>query len=244
MNNTETEGSGSTGLFDGIPEPVRQFFKKWRWMLLIGTLVLAVFITFVSVVNYRKGIENEGEAMQERVEQIYQSAQNSLSTCLDQGQVAADVAVEEFKQLKDLLTEVIGARYIDNNGQPSSAETALGGGSLFSVIVEAYPTISQASFQNLQDVVVGCRDEYQGAQDRLFNEIRVFETWIQTDNFWNQGIKNNFPKNSLETINFATGETIHGQEALDYISRVILVGDAHAAYEDGQLPDQDLFGND
>lgn len=240
----EPEETGQTGLFDGIPAPIRDFVKKWKWVMVAVTLVLAIIITFISVVNYRKGVENEGEAMQERVEQTLQNAQNSLSTCLDQGQVAAQVAVEEYKQLKDILTQVISARYVNPNGEPTSAEEAVGGGSLFSVIVEAYPTISPAIFENLQDVVVGCRDEYQGSQDRLFNEIQVFETWIQTDNFWNQGIKNNFPKDSLETVDFATGEIIHGQEALDYMSRVILVGEAHTAYQDGELPDQDLFGDD
>lgn len=205
-------------------------------------MVVALIIGIFSVWSYRKGVDNEGEKLQERVEQTYQSAQNSLSTCLDQGRTAAQVTQQEFEQLKSILVDVASARYVDENGDPTNAADALGGGQLFSMIQEAYPNIDQASFQNLQAIVVGCRDEYQGAQDRLFNEVREFETWILTDNVFNQGIKNNFPTDTLDAVDLGTGETLKGQAALDYMSRVILVGEARDAYTDGELDEQDLFG--
>lgn len=212
-------------------------------LVAIGSVVVLV-IAGLLVWQYRVSQENEGEALQERVEQIHSSAQNSLSTCLDQGQVAAQVADAEFDRLKEILTDAVSARYVSQDGTATSASEALGGGQLFSAVVESYPEIDQASFQNLQDVVVGCRDEYQGSQDRLFNEIREFETWIQTGGIFSQGIREGFPTDGLEVIDYSTGETVTGQEALNYMSRVIIVGDAREAYAEGELGEQDLFGED
>ncbi len=204
-------------------------------------VVVALIVGGLSVWSYRKGVDNQGERRQERVEKTYQSAQNSLSTCLDQGRTAAQVTEQEFEQLKSILVDVASARYVDKDGNPTNAADAIGGGQLFSMVQEAYPSIDQASFQNLQTIVVGCRDEYQGAQDRLFNEVAEFDTWVQEDNVWNQGIKNNFPTDTLDAVDLGTGEVLKGQAALDYMSRVILVGDARDAYTDGELDEQDLF---
>ncbi len=204
-------------------------------------VMVALIVGGLSVWSYRKGVDNQGERRQERVEKTYQSAQNSLSTCLDQGRTAAQVTEQEFEQLKSILVDVASARYVDKDGNPTNAADAIGGGQLFSMVQEAYPSIDQASFQNLQTIVVGCRDEYQGAQDRLFNEVAEFDTWVQEDNVWNQGIKNNFPTDTLDAVDLGTGEVLKGQAALDYMSRVILVGDARDAYTDGELDEQDLF---
>lgn len=204
---------------------------------------VALLVVVLSVWQYHISVTNEGEALQERVEQTYESAQNSLSTCLDQGQTAAQVADQEFDRLKDILIDVASARYVDGQGNPTGASQALGGGVFFSAVFEAYPNISQQGFQNLQAVVVGCRDEYQGSQDRLFNEVREFETWIQVGNVFNQWIKNNFPTDSLDAEDYGTGDLLVGQPALEYMSRVIMVVEARDAYRDGELGEQDLFGD-
>ncbi|MBP9738353.1 hypothetical protein KBD20_01555 [Candidatus Saccharibacteria bacterium] len=221
-------------------EKILNSMKKPKVFVPIIVMV-ALIVGGLSVWSYRKGVDNQGERRQERVEKTYQSAQNSLSTCLDQGRTAAQVTEQEFEQLKSILVDVASARYVDKDGNPTNAADAIGGGQLFSMVQEAYPSIDQASFQNLQTIVVGCRDEYQGAQDRLFNEVAEFDTWVQEDNVWNQGIKNNFPTDTLDAVDLGTGEVLKGQAALDYMSRVILVGDARDAYTDGELDEQDLF---
>ena len=217
------------------------FLKRPAALISVG-VAFALVIGVLGIWQYRKSVENEGQALQERLEQTHQMAQNSLSACLDQGQVAAQVADQEFTRLEDVLAGAVSARYVDSDGRALNGDAA--SGAAFSAIVEAYPDVDQASFQNLQAIVVGCRDEYQGAQDRLFNEATVLETWVQTDNIWNQEIKNNFPTDGLETIDYDTGEVLTGQAALDHMTRVILVGDARAAYASGELGEQDLFGDD
>lgn len=221
---------------------IMNYLRKPAVFVPLGTLLLVVVVG-LGIWQYRKDIENQGEQLQERVEQTYKMAQNSLSTCLDQGRVAAQVADREFEQLKGILAEVVSARYVDEDGNPTGASEALGGGMLFSAVAESYPDIDQTSFQNLQAVAVGCRDEYQGSQDRVFNEVREFETWILTDNIFNQGIKNNFPSDALDVADLSSDEVLVGAAALNYMSRVILVDEAADAYRDGRLDEQDLFGD-
>jgi len=214
--------------------------------LVIGVgVVLAVLVVGLLYLNWRKSVENQGQAHQERLEETWQNAQSSLSACLDQGRTAAQVTDQEFERLKDLLTDVASARYQTPEGDTvTSAEQAIGGGAAFSAVVEAYPQIDQSSWQRLQSVVVGCRDEFQGKQDRIFAEGRALENWIQSDSVWNSGIKSGFPSSSLNAIDTATGEELEGDDAFDYITRVIMVGEARDAYETGELGDQDLFEDD
>lgn len=225
-------------------EPFIEKLKERKVLVSIIASIIVVALVVISVLNWRVKQRNEGESKQERVERTHQSAQNSLSTCLDNSLVSAQVAQQEFEQLKEILVEVTSARYIDADGNPTSANEAVGGGQLFSVVQEAYPDIDQSSFQRLQETVVGCREAYQNAQDRLFAQIEDFETWIQTGSLWSQGIRSSFPTDDLDVVSAANNETLRGQAALDYMSRVIQVEDARQAYADGEMPEQDLFGEE
>lgn len=214
--------------------------KKPKVFVPIG-IVVVLLIGLISFLSWRVNERNVGEKKQETVERTHQNAQNSLSTCLDQGRTAAQVTQQEFEQLKEILVEVTSARYVDAEGNPTSATESVGGGQLFSVVQEAYPDIDQASFQRLQEVVVGCRDAYQNAQDRLFAQIEDFESWIQTGGLFSQMVRDDFPTDTLEVVDAGSNLTLKGQAALDYMSRVIQVEEARQAYADGELPEQDLF---
>lgn len=222
------------------PNPYAKYLKpKYLAPVVVVVLLIGVF----SVWSYRKGVGNQGERMQERIETAHRNAQTELSKCLDQGRVGAQVAQQEFDQIKGILVDTASARYVDKDGNPTNAAESIGGGQLFSVVQEAYPSIDQSTFQDLMGVVVGCRDGFANEQKRLFHEINDFNTWVQQDNVWNQGIKNNFPTKTLTALDYASGKTLKGQDALDYMSRVILVKDARDSYATGDQTDQDLFGD-
>ena len=212
-------------------------------IIIVGGSAVVTLLSVLAIFNYRISVENEGEVLQQRVEQVYASAQNSLSACLDQGQVAAQVADAEFDRLKDVLSAAVSARYVDAQGNSTSAEEAVGGGALFSAVVEAYPDIDSESFERLQDVVVGCRDEFQNDQDRLLSEVAKLEEWRQTGNIWSDGIRQGFPTDELRVIDFATGVELRGEAALELMRRPVLVSDARDAYSDGELDNQDLFSD-
>ena len=213
--------------------------KKW---VVRGT-VLAVIIAVIVSVGYIFHIRNQGEAYQEQIEALYKQSRNSLSTCIDQGRTAAQVTEREFEVLSDTLTDVASARYVDEAGNPTSAEDVLGGGALISALQESYPQVDQRSWQNLQTLVVGCRSEFQSAQDRVFVHSAQFEEWIYQDNLFTTVIKGQFPTKDLDVENLATGETLTGADALEYMTRVISVEEANKAFETGTLEEQDLFGD-
>lgn len=216
-----------------------EWIKKHKTVVIIGSIALVVVIVALVIINSIFATRNQGEQFEQRMSQLYSSAVNSLSTCLDQGEVAAQVTSEEFDRLKDIMVGVAASRYENE----SDATEALGGGSAFSAVVENYPSINQDSWQNLQTVVVGCRDEFQGSQDRVLNEARLFNEWRVTDDVFNSWIKAEFPSNEL-VITTGTGERLYGPAAYDRITRVVAVGEAVTAYETGVLETQELYGNE
>lgn len=225
--------------------PLQNYLKpKFIIPAIVGVLVIALLIGVISVSSYRKGVGNEGERMQERVETAHRNAQVSLGKCFDQGKVGAQVAQQEFDQLKEIFVGAASARYVDEDGKPTNAAESIGGGQLFSMVQEAYPSIDQSTFQDLLGIVVGCRDEFAGKQEALFHEANLLTSWVQEDNIWNQGIKNNFPTDTLTVVDYQSGETLKGLAALDYMTRVITPKEARDSYTTGEQTDQDLFGGD
>ena len=97
-----------------------------------------------------------------------------------------------------------------------------------------------ATTRMLQTVVVGCRDEFQGAQNRTLNEARTYNEWRVTDDIFNSQIKADFPSDELKVVT-ANGESLYGLAAYDRITRVVAVSDATSAFETGELGEQNLF---
>lgn len=221
---------------------LKNLIEGRKTLVMIVAAVVAFGLIFATV-SWTFGVKNEGEAMQERLESLHDQSRASLSACIDQGAVAAQVTEREFEALGDVLTEVASARYTEN-GQPTNASNVLGGGQLISALQENYPDIDQRSWQNLQTLVIGCRGEFESSQNRIFIDAQAFETWKQTDNPISYFVKKNFPTDSLDVENLATGETLTGADALAYITRVIEVSEARDAFETGERLEQDLFGDD
>lgn len=219
------------------------WFARNTKLVVIAAAVVAVIIAVLMIVQYNFTVRNEGEAMQEDVEALYKQSQNSLSACIDQGMVSAQVTQQERESLRDTLTEVASARYTDASGNPTNASGVLGGGQLISMLQENYPQVSDRLFLSLQTTVVGCRKEFQGTQDRLAVFTRDYNNWRQTDNLLNFSIKQEFPSETLDVKNLTTGETITGAPALAYMTRAITVEAAKEAFESGTLGEQDLFGS-
>jgi len=219
--------------------------KNTALALVIGVAALGLIgvLIYFAVASYTLSIKNEGERYEQDLTQVYGKSLNSLSTCLDQGQVAAQVTEREFETLKEILIGVSAARYTDANGEDTDASGVIGGGQLFSALAENYPTIDQRSWQNLQTTVVGCRDEFQGRQDNVLYIAGNYNKWIVSDDVFNAGIKSEFPSDELK-VQTADGTTLYGQAAYDRITHVVSVEQANMAFETGELEEQNLFGED
>jgi len=217
------------------------FVAKYKLWFILGAVAL-VAIIIVSYISYTISVRNEGERQEQDLTALYSQSVNSLSTCFDQGQVAAQVTQKEYESIKDILVGAVSARYVDANGDPTNASGALGGGQLISALQEQYPQIDQRSWQNLQTLVIGCRDEFQGKQDRIQSFAANYNKWRVSDDLFNSWIKSSFPSNELKVVT-ASGDSLYGLAAYDRIVRVVAVDEAITAFETGQLDEQDLFGD-
>ncbi|MEO7904435.1 MAG: hypothetical protein ABIR91_01425, partial [Candidatus Saccharimonadales bacterium] len=88
--------------------------KMWIW---IGAVV-AVLLLVVGYAAYSIGQRNEGERKEQDLTALYNQSMNSLSTCLYQGRVAAQVTEKEYASIKDIFVGAASARYVDTAGQP------------------------------------------------------------------------------------------------------------------------------
>ncbi|HEY8886671.1 MAG TPA: hypothetical protein VIM31_04210 [Candidatus Microsaccharimonas sp.] len=219
-----------------------EWIKKNK-VLVVGVLagVVVVVLIILGIVGYNFSVRNEGERQEQDLSALYNQSLNSLSTCVTQGSIAAQVTTQEYQTIKETLVAAVSARYVDANNNPTDASGVLGGGKLISALQENYPQIDQRDWQNLQTLVVGCRDEFQGSQDRIQATAAAYNKWRVTDNAFNFAIKGSFPSNELKVVT-PTGDTLYGQSAYDRITRVVSAEAASAAFDSGTLPEQNLFG--
>lgn len=218
------------------------FVKKYLKPIIAAIVVVVLGFSILAYVNYTIGVRNEGERQEQDLSALYNQSKASLSACLDQGQIAAQVTEKEYDSLKEILVGTASARYVDANGNSTNASGVLGGGQFISALQENYPQVDQRSWQNLQTVVVGCRDEFQGKQDQIQVFAATFNKWRVSNNLVNANIKSDFPSNELK-VTTETGDTLYGMAAYDRITRVVSVADATKAFETGKLDQQDLFSS-
>jgi hypothetical protein len=220
-------------------------FETWisdhkKLLIVGGAIILALLFIYLLIVKPYYSTTNKGEEYEQKLEALHSFSVQSLGTCIDQGAVSADVAEEEFAKIKGILVEAAGARYQNN----STAQDAIGGGTLFSAVSEAYPQLDQSSWRNLQTTVVGCREEFQGTQDRIQATAADFETWQTNDSLFSGWVKDNFPNDALEITDPSTGTVLTGEPAYQYLTAVVTVQSAKTAFGDGTVEQQDLFSSE
>lgn len=223
------------------------FFDKNRSTLIKAgialALVIVIFIVWLSYASWKQGINNEGARLQNNIVALERKVETQLSTCLDNSRVGAQVAEKEFDAIKDVLTSVASARYVDDNGDSTNASAALGGGAFISALQENYPQIDQSTWKRLMDIVIGCRKDVRDDQDRLQHDAADFKTWTQTGGVFSSKIRNNYPDEKLTVYNALDKRQVTGAEALEYLTRVIKTSEATQAIDTATMPDQDLFGD-
>lgn len=194
----------------------------------VGTFVLIVIIAIASIIGYVNSIRDEGIAKENALEQQYQVNQNELSTYTATVLETLGIADRANTKQKEFVVEAIKGRY-DGKMQPGT------GGAYFSAITEAYPDTAKnaEAYAKVQDAVVAGRTAYKNQQNKLVDQIRSYENWKD------QGFPRNmvvsalgFPSNSLEA---RVGDTRYkGEDALDYMKRLVLTDEAVKSYETGK----------
>lgn len=225
MNNAETDS--------------QNWFVKNRKLLIRLAIVLGIIvvvgIAILGFLGWQNGIENDGRTQQNNIVQLQKDVEKDISTCLDTSRLSAQIASQEFDRLKDVLTNVVSARYEGGDGALSQ------GSPIVSMLQERYPTIDQSSWKIVMSTVIGCRQEINDSQKRLQNYATNFKTWYMTGGIFEKGIRNDFPTDDLQAVNVLTSERLTGKAALDYLTRNITTKEAKDAMKNGTLPNQELF---
>lgn len=197
-------------------EAITQWVLSHLKMVIFGgaALLLGV-VLLISFVN----IHNTGVSKENTLNGQYKINQNELSTCLTKIKDSSNLTKAEVAAMTEALTEAIKGRY---DGRTPNA------GAMFSAIVEDYPDLAQydTAFQRAFVVIIGCRDDYKGAQNKLTDQIRDFDTWRQK---WPTSWLTDTPSDRLRA------DSLRGEPALEQMRRLVLTQDALDAYNDGVL---------
>lgn len=141
--------------------------KKVNGSALVGVLlVLGVFVAvaFVGVSSYITSA-NYGNRAERGLEATYQNNQNILGQYTLKVQEVASVPEMYKNDLKEVVQAAVSGRY----GAEGSKAT-------FQWIKEHNPNVDSTLYVKIQQVVEAGRNEFQGAQTRLIDERRVYET--------------------------------------------------------------------
>lgn len=210
--------------------------------IIAGAVVVVIVLATLGGLQYRQSVHNNGASLQREVITLSRDVDISLSNCLDQSTVAAQVTQNQQQAVKNILISAVSARYVTPSGGTTSADGVLKSGSFISALAEAYPQIDVSTWKNLMAVAVGCRDNVADAQEHLQAVAGQFETWTQTGSIFSRGIHASFPTNALYAYD-ASGQEIYGEAALQYLTRTILTSQAQQAINSGTMPNQNLFGS-
>jgi hypothetical protein len=205
-------------------------------------LLVLVGIGWFAVNQYKLSVENTGRQQQRDIMTLQRQVGLSLSNCLDKTNIASQVANQQYASIKGILQDALSARYTNANGQPTRADSTLGGGAFISSLHEQYPQIDVSTWQKLMVTALGCRDDVYDVQTHLQDNAGIFDKWRQTVDVFNQGIKHEFPTGDLWVVDTASGKKLYANAALDYLTRTIETAEGKKAMSSGTMPDQQLPG--
>ena len=208
-------------------------WMKGHLKLVIGLgALVGMLLAIVGIASSINSIDNEGFEKQRDVLQQYNIYQTELSTCLDNTNIASQIAVEEYQQVKDVFTAIVGARYGDEGALSE-------GGAFVSALQEQYPEIDRSLWKQLMTTAVGCRNQVAGVNNELQSVASRFDKWCNTGGLWAKMFRSRYPTDELKVMSFSGPVT--GQAALDFLTTPITTSEATNAIRTHEMPTQDLF---
>lgn len=214
------------------------FLRKPGVLAAVGAAVVVVVLGLWAIFT-NIGVTNDGNKREADLNVRYLNAQNYLSDCITKIRETANVTQAQAAKFEEVMVETIKGRY---DGKLSSASPSIGGGQLFSAVVENYPDLSglNQAFERVYTVIVGCRTDYRGKQSELLDVLRSYDQWRTgsfTVRFFGDG---EFPSNNLEAR--VGTSVVRGAEARDRMYTIVLVKDAQNAYNTGEITPENPFG--
>ncbi len=210
--------------------------RHFKW---IAIAVAAVLLggSVISFLNWQRGVNHEGYEWQNSALAKYQGVQTTLSTCLDNTNMAAQVADRERATIIKGMKEIVAARTA-NHQEAIPGDTAV----FVNAVAEAYPQISPDLYKQLMTVAVGCRNEVNGAQKDMQAYAGRFKNWTTGGNIFEGMIRNNFP--TAELVVEGPNGILNGKAALESMATPIITKEAGDATKNKEMPTQQLPSNE
>ena len=191
-------------------------------------VILGALICASAAWGYMNSIWNEGVARENALNAQYEANQNYLSSYISGFYETVGVANAKRDALDKILTDAVKGRY---EGHTSAQP---GQGSLFSAIVEAYPSLDLTVYDKIVDYIKGGRAGYRDTQDKLLDMLKEYDQWRQSGiaqhfivAFWG------FPSHDLKAC--VGTDCRHGGDAEDRMWQIVLAPQAKAAYGTGTM---------
>ncbi len=223
---------------DPKPVPPQNWVQRnFKWVV-AGVIALVVAFIGLGIANWNRAVNADGHERQNNLMALHQGIETKLGTCLDNTDLAIQIAERERATLKETLKAVVSARYVDANGKPVDVGTPAGQAIMINVIKEAYPNVSPDLFKQLMTVAVGCRNEVAGAQTRLQGYAADFLSWRKQGNIVEGSIREQYPNDEL-VVQGLNGE-LKGMAALRFMVEPISTAEAKETMKTKVMPRQQL----
>ena len=224
-------------------ETPRKWRPNWRKIALIGLPILLVIILlgWWGWASNQNSVENDGKSRQRDLVTLQARVATALSTCLDNSKIASQIAITQTAEVRKTIVDAVSAQYATKDGATSDKVTQVGIRNSFVAMQQRYPQVDTKVWDHLITVATGCRNEVKGEQDHLQQNAGVFDKWRSTGDLIDRQFRREFPTNDLVATNPLTGEVYHGKQAMAFLTRLIITGEAKTAIGNGTMPDQTLF---
>lgn len=210
------------------------------WLAGVIIAVLSMLSIVVLVFGFIKpSIHDAGVTHQNGLNAEYGAAAAALSKCLTTSTQTAQVASANAKAFQD----VIRATVADTSSPTAHVDlkSEVGRSTLLPILAQAWPDVTKQAelFDKVITVVVDCQGEFRGAQNKVQDRVRSFDTWRQ--GYWVSMLgASAFPNDDL-IVSIGSNQKITGLQALTKMRTPIVSEDAGDAYKNGTFKPADLF---
>lgn len=217
----------TTSFEAGVQAAMRWGKSHLKLVIITGLLAFTGLFTLTGFNNiYNGSVEREN-----RLNAQYQDNQNYLSAFILGFKEQISVVRAGGAQLNAVLEDAVKGRYDGNTS------VKVGGGSLFSAVLEAYPEASLAELQKnwgkIQVFIEAQREGYRNIQSKLLDMIREYDVWRQTGLIRRMFVKMvGVPSERL--VARIGDKKLTGKAALEKMLQIVLASDAKLAYETGE----------
>ena len=224
-------GNSDSGISDQQPQ---NWLQKNFKLAIGGAAVLVIIGIVFGFLNWQRGVNAAGYEWQNNALAKYQGIQTTLSTCLDNTRMGAQVAERERQTIVDGMRAIVAER--TKNHQ----EAIPGDATVFvNAVAEAYPQLSPDLYKQLMTVAVGCRNEVNGAQKDMQAYAARFKTWTKQGNVLEGWIREQYP--NAELVVEGPNGPLTGKAALESMATPIITKEAGDATTSKTMPTENPF---